>query len=234
MGLEAQDKAIADHVKATGCVLIASYTEVESGKRSDRPELLKAMAHARRTGATLVVAKLDRLSRNVAFLSALMESRVKFIACDNPNASNLTVHILAAVAEDEAKRISERTKAALAAYRAGKRVSKRLMEVLTERHRGEIPPEAIEAVAGKLGASLVGSYLNAEGRAKGNAKGCVVQVERAMEDYADLLPMIRQLRTDGLTLQAVADRLNADGHTTRTGKAWGQVQVKRVLDRASV
>src|SRR4051812_6519127 len=138
LGLEAQDRAIADHVKATGCVLIATYTEVESGKRADRPELLKAMAHARRTGATLVVAKLDRLSRNVAFVSALMESRVKFIACDNPNVSDLTVHILASVAQDEAKRTSERTKAALAAYKA----------------RG-----------GKLGAALVGSPLTAESRA---------------------------------------------------------------------
>jgi DNA invertase Pin-like site-specific DNA recombinase len=207
LGLEAQDSAIADHVKATGCTLIASYTEVESGKRSDRPELLKAMAHARRTGATLVVAKIDRLSRNVAFLSALMESRVKFIACDNPNASDLTVHILASVAQDEAKKTSERTKAALAAYKA----------------RG-----------GKLGAALVGSPLTAESRAKGTARSSERQAREAVSIYADLMPMIRQYRTAGFTLQAIADLLNTDGHTTRTGKTWGQVQVKRVLDRASV
>ncbi len=79
-----------------------AYTEVESGKLADRPELAKALSHARRSKATLVVAKLDRLARNVAFLSALMDSKVPFVACDNPHANRLTLHILAAVAEAEA------------------------------------------------------------------------------------------------------------------------------------
>jgi DNA invertase Pin-like site-specific DNA recombinase len=204
LGLEAQDKAIADHVKATGCELVASYTEVESGKRADRPELLKALAHARRCGAKLVVAKLDRLSRNVAFLSALMESKVDFVCCDNPNATPLTIHILAAVAQDEAKRISDRTKAALAAYKA----------------RG-----------GKLGASLVGSPLTAESRAKGTTRSSVHQAREAVAVYSDLLPAIHQAKAEGLSLRAIAERLNAEGHTTRQGKPWSQVQVKRLLDR---
>ena len=92
--------------------------EIESGKRKDRPELAKALAHCRRSKATLVVAKLDRLARNVAFTSALMDSNVEFVACDNPHANRLTIHILAAVAEAEAVAISERTKAALAAAKA--------------------------------------------------------------------------------------------------------------------
>ncbi|QDU55916.1 recombinase family protein [Aeoliella mucimassa] len=113
LGLEAQQQAVSNY-----CQPVESFTEVESGKSKQRPELAKALAACKRLGATLVVAKLDRLARNVAFVSALMESGVEFVACDNPTANRLTVHILAAVAEDEAQRISERTKAALAAAKA--------------------------------------------------------------------------------------------------------------------
>src|SRR5690349_2260256 len=103
LGLEAQQAAIAAYARQCGAEIVKFYTEVESGKRSDRPELLKALAHAKSIGATLVVAKLDRLGRNVAFLSSLMESGVEFVACDNPSANRLTLHILAAVAENEAR-----------------------------------------------------------------------------------------------------------------------------------
>ncbi len=98
--------------------MVAEFTEVESGKHDDRPRLQAALKMCRLMGATLVVAKLDRLSRNAAFLVNLMESRVKFVCVDNPNANELTIHILAAVAQDERKRISERTKAALKAAKA--------------------------------------------------------------------------------------------------------------------
>lgn len=97
LGLEAQQAAVAAF-----CEPIESYAEIETGKRSDRPELQRAIAACKRTGATLVVAKLDRLARNVAFVSTPMESSIEFIACDNPTGNRLTVHILAAVAEDEA------------------------------------------------------------------------------------------------------------------------------------
>ena len=111
LGLEAQQADVAVYARQHGGKLLASYTEVETGKRSDRPELARAIAHAKRARATLVVAKLDRLARNVAFTSKLMDSGVDFVCCDNPHATRLTIHILAAVAEDEARRISERTKA---------------------------------------------------------------------------------------------------------------------------
>jgi DNA invertase Pin-like site-specific DNA recombinase len=114
LGLEAQQAA----VKAYAGEPIESYTEVESGKRADRPQLALAIAACKRLGAVLVIAKLDRLARNVHFVSGLMESGVEFVACDNPHANRLTVHILTAVAEDEARRISDRTKAALAAAKA--------------------------------------------------------------------------------------------------------------------
>src|SRR6516165_11913299 len=118
LGLEAQQAAIERYARQHGAKIAALYTEVESGKLADRPELAKALAHARRSKSTLVVAKLDRLARNVAFLSALMQSRADFVCCDNPHANKLTIHILAAVAEDEAERISARTKAALQAAKA--------------------------------------------------------------------------------------------------------------------
>ena len=118
LGLEGQDATVQRFAEAHAATILKSYVEVETGKRSDRPELAKAVAHARRSKATLVIAKLDRLARNVHFLSGLMEAGVKFVACDQPSANELTIHILAAVAQDEAKRISERTKAALEAYKA--------------------------------------------------------------------------------------------------------------------
>lgn len=121
LGLDAQDAAIQQFAK--GCTILAEATEIETGKRADRPELQKAIELCKRTGATLLVAKLDRLARNVEFTATLMNSGIDFVACDNPNATRLTIHILAAVAEDEARRISDRTKAALAqAKKRGKKL----------------------------------------------------------------------------------------------------------------
>lgn len=108
-GIDAQRAAIAKYSPA------AEFIEVESGKRKDRPELLRALDYCKKNGVVLVVAKLDRLARNVAFVSMLMESGVEFICADFPTANRLTIHIIAAVAEHEAVMISSRTKAGLAA-----------------------------------------------------------------------------------------------------------------------
>lgn len=121
LGLEGQQAAIAAHARATGCVIVGEYVEVETGKRDslgNRPELQKAIAHAKRSKATLVIAKLDRLARSVAVVSMLHSSGVDFVCCDNPTANRMTIQILAAVAENEARQISERTRAALGAYKA--------------------------------------------------------------------------------------------------------------------
>lgn len=118
LGLEAQRQAVLDYLNGGDWSLLAEFTEIESGRRSDRPQLAQAIKEAKRQRATLIIAKLDRLARNVAFVSNLMEAGCDFIAVDNPNANRLTLHILAAVAEDEARRTSERTKAALAAAKA--------------------------------------------------------------------------------------------------------------------
>lgn len=115
LGLEAQRDAVSNHLNGGDWRIVAEFTEVESGKRKDRPKLADALAACRIHGAKLIIAKLDRLARNVAFVSALMEAGVEFEAVDFPQANRLTIHILAAVAEHEAKAISDRTKAALAA-----------------------------------------------------------------------------------------------------------------------
>lgn len=115
LGLEAQKEAVARHAKMTGGEIVASLIEVESGKRADRPKLAEALATCRATRSVLLVAKLDRLSRNLAFLANLMEAEVDFVCCDNPHATRFTIHILAAVAEHEREMISRRTKDALAA-----------------------------------------------------------------------------------------------------------------------
>lgn len=206
LGLEAQRQAIETFARQSGAVVIAAYTEVESGRKSDREELAKAVAHSRRSKATLVVAKLDRLSRNVAFLSTILEAGVEFVACDNPAANKLTLHILAAVAEAEADAISARTRAALAAHKA----------------RGGI-----------LGAARPESRnLTADARQRGaEASG---QAARSAADaaYRDLLPVVCDLRGKGLSLAEIAARLNRMGHTTRRGRPWNAVQVSRVLNRS--
>jgi DNA invertase Pin-like site-specific DNA recombinase len=115
LGLDAQREAVMDYLNGGRWTLIGEFTEVESGKHADRPELEKALAACKKQKAKLVIAKLDCLSRNLAFIAAIMESGVEFVAVDNPHANKLTVHILAAVAQHEREMISERTKAALAA-----------------------------------------------------------------------------------------------------------------------
>jgi DNA invertase Pin-like site-specific DNA recombinase len=118
LGLEAQRKAVSDYLNGGKWSLAAEFVEVESGKHSDRPQLAAALAACRKHKAKLVVAKLDRLSRNMAFIATMMDSGVEFVAVDNPHATRLTLHILAAVAEHERMMISQRTKAALAAAKA--------------------------------------------------------------------------------------------------------------------
>lgn len=118
LGLEAQRAAVEQYLRGHAAIPLAEYVEVESGKSGSRPVLDRALAHCRRERATLVIAKLDRLARNVAFVSSLMEARTEFVACDAPYANRLMIHILAAFAEHEREQIAARTRAALAAAKA--------------------------------------------------------------------------------------------------------------------
>jgi len=118
LGLAAQKKAVLDYLNGGKWDLIAEHTEIESGKKNNRPELQTALDLCKAEGATLVIAKLDRLARNVYFISGLMQSGVEFIAADMPKANKFQVHLMAAFAEYEREQISERTKAGLAQAKA--------------------------------------------------------------------------------------------------------------------
>src|ERR1700677_1523334 len=162
LGLEAQQTYVTSYCDRTGSTLLREFCEIESGRKNDRPELAKAITFAKRSKATLVIAKLDRLARNVAFVANLMETNVAFESCDLPGANNMTVHVMAAVAENEAKAISQRTKDALAAAKA----------------RGV-----------KLGAHHPSAKpLQPEARAKGQARSARINREKAIAEYADVLP----------------------------------------------
>lgn len=205
LGLEAQQHAVEEYAKRIdGRIVLPPFVEVESGKNNKRPQLALALERAKILKATLVVAKLDRLARNVAFLSTLIDNGVNVHFCDIPNSDRFTVHILAAVAEKEAKDISDRTKAALRAYKA----------------RG-----------GKLGGELPECRnLTGEDRKAGNAASATVRSEAAAAYRDMVLPRMKELRAGGLTLQAIAEQLNADGYSTRRDKPWGAVQVMRALE----
>lgn len=118
LGLEAQQRVIADFLRNGDHQLVESFTEVESGRRCDRPQLTLAKAACRKHRATLVIAKLDRLARSVAFVSGLMEGGIDFVAADMPQADRFMLHVYAAMAEEEARKISARTREALASAKA--------------------------------------------------------------------------------------------------------------------
>ncbi len=118
LGLEAQREAVTSFARSRRGEILGEYLEVESGKKHDRPSLGAAIAHAKRTGAILLIAKLDRLARSVSLISALMEAKIEFQAADMPDANRFVIHVMAAVAEYEREQISARTKAALAAAKA--------------------------------------------------------------------------------------------------------------------
>ena len=201
LGIEAQRTAVLDYLNGGRWQLLEEVVEVESGKDSDRPELARALALCRLHGATLLVAKLDRLARNLHFLTGLMEAGVDFVACDLPQANKLTVHILAAVAQAEAEAISARTKAALAAAKA----------------RGV-----------KLGNA--GRYLTPTVQRKASKRGAEVRHNKAIARARDLAPIIDEIRKRGITtLRGIAGELNRRGFPTARGGEWPATQVMRVL-----
>lgn len=203
LGLEAQRAAIASYCATRGCVNVGEFTEQESGKRDDRPELAKALHHAKVTGATLVIAKLDRLSRNLAFLASLQDAGVKFVAADMPEATEMTVQIMAVMAQAERKAISKRTTEALAAAKA----------------RGT-------RLGNPMGAKAFGEY-------RGNGAAVEAIKAKAKAFATDVLPIIEAIRSEGhSSLRAIAGELNSRGVMTARGGKWGPQSVSDVLRAA--
>jgi|CXWL01.1.fsa_nt_gi DNA invertase Pin-like site-specific DNA recombinase len=137
LGLEAQREAVRRFIESSGGSLVEEFVEVESGKISSRPILASAITNCRHTKSTLAIAKLDRLARSVAFISALMETDIEFVAVDMPHANRLVLHMMAAFAEFEREQISARTKAALAAAKARGVVLGRYGATLARQHKEE-------------------------------------------------------------------------------------------------
>jgi len=208
LGLEAQQTAVRLYAAAQNAEIIAEFTEIETGKSADRPQLAAAIRQARACGATLVIAKLDRLARNVAFTSAMMDSGLEFVALDCPHASRLVLHVMCAFAEHEVRQISERTKAALAAARA----------------RGT-----------KLGAASPNSAFRRGARRgwkAGSERSAAVRARRLEENYGRILPTMKAMREAGQTLEQVATWLNREGYRTTRGREFGRSTVLRALARA--
>lgn len=200
LGLEAQRAAVQAYAAAGGHRIAAEYVEVESGKRDDRPQLAAALAAAKLHRATLVIAKLDRLARNVRFIAGIMDSGADFIACDMPHANRLTLHLMAAMAEHEAAAISERTKAALAAAKA------RGVQLGNPNGAAALRAGCRDAAA----ASAAGRRRAATERAHGVA------------------PMLRELRAAGLTgARELAKELNRRGVPAPGGGVWYPQSVRR-------
>ncbi len=203
LGLDAQRSAVAGYLDGGNWTLLDTFTEVESGRRNDRPELAKALDLCRRRKATLVIAKLDRLARNVAFIANLMDADVDVVAVDMPEANRFTLHIMAAMAEHEAALVSQRTKAALKAAKA----------------RGRALGWSIPSRRGE--------------QAQASLKGVLGNRAKADQFAANVLPVIRDIERAGVTtLQGMADALNARGIRTARGRRWYASTVRNLLVRA--
>lgn len=226
LGLAAQREAINNYLNGGNWKLVKELVEVESGKNSDRPKLADALSLCRLHRATLLVAKLDRLARNVAFISALMEAGVKFVAVDLPMANELTVHVMASMAQYEAKAISERTRLALDA--AKKRGVKKDGTPLVL--GGLIKPNGDVRMSRERWDRIA---------AKGRVEGTQARSANASKWAADVLPVIEDIRKEYKqdeddqdaepSLRYLANALNERGIETRRGGLWSAVQVQRIL-----
>ncbi len=207
LGMEAQEAAIRDFLRTGDHLLLPPFVEVESGRKADRPELAKALARCRSTGATLLIAKMDRLARDAHFLLGLRKAGIEFAACDMPDANRLTVGILAVVAEAEADAISARTKAALAAAKArgkplgGIRQGQRAPTVEEQRQGGAVSAE----------------------RKRREANLAALRV----------LPRVVELQAAGTSLAGIAKALQAEGVPTPRGGDWTATAVRRVVLRTA-
>jgi len=211
LGLEAQQYAVTGFLKEGK--VAGEYVEVESGKKNNRPQLLAAIEHTRKTKGTLIIAKLDRLSRNAAFIFTLKDSGVDFICADMPDANTLTIGIFAVMAQHERELISGRTKAALQQIK----------------HKIETEGWAISStgkIINKLGNPVNLTY---EHRLAG---GQAVKQKAALnENNKRAAAVVKLYRAQGLNWLAIASKLNEDGFRTSRGGSFQAVQVQRIFNR---
>ena len=203
LGLEAQQKAVADYLSTGQWNLLEEFVEVESGKNSKRPKLLEAIELCKASGAKLLVAKLDRLARDAAFLMNLKDAGIDFVCADMPEANRLTIGIMALVAEQEREAISKRTKEALAAAKA----------------RGV-----------QLGAYRDGVYVGGKGNADTARNASEVRTVKFHANAVDKLPLLKRYDPDGsMSLRAIADIFNRYGVKTVSGRGqWSANSVRRL------
>ena len=200
LGVEAQREIIINHLK--GAVVLNEYIETETGKKNDRPKLMAALEQCRKTKSVLIVAKLDRLSRNVAFTSKLLESDVEIRFCDFPEANRLILHIISSIAEYEAKLISTRTRQSLQAKKA----------------RGY-----------KLGRSE--NLMNKHKQAIHNSNKTNIQKALDNENNKRAAALISAMVNDNKTFGEIANSLNKQGFKTSKGGQFQIIQVQRIYDR---
>ena len=204
LGLEAQRAAVQTFAAAGNHRVVTEFVEVESGKKADRPKLNAALAACRLHRATLIIAKLDRLARNVAFIANLMDGGVDFVACDMPHANRLTLHLMAAMAEHEREMISQRTKAALAAAKV----------------RGVMlgnPNGAAHLLNGCIAAAR---------------RSADVRLQKARAQDQAMAGILGALSIAGVTTcAAIARQLNARGIPAPSGGAWSPGQVRVTIRR---
>ncbi|HYG85096.1 MAG TPA: recombinase family protein [Azospirillum sp.] len=203
LGLEAQQAAINGFLRPGDRLLKPPFVEVESGKKDERPQLQAAIALCRKTGATLLIAKLDRLARKVAFIANLLDSGVEFTAVDMPNANRFTVHIMAAMAEHEREMISTRTKAALQAAKA--------RGVKLGGDRGYRPEQAPDAALASVARKA--------------------KADRAAHSVMPVIEELREQGIT--SLNGLAAALNERGIQTPRGGSWTATAVKRAVERTA-
>lgn len=204
LGLEGQEAAINGYIASVAGDLVKLYVEVESGKDGSRPVLTEAIQHAQLIGARLVIHKLDRLSRDLGFITTLQKNAVDFVVVDLPQADRFTIQLFGALGEKERLMISDRTKTALA----------------QAKERGV-----------KLGNDK-GYMFPVEVRQAGAVAAKAARITNADTFAARIIPMLKRLQGEGLSLNAIAKKLTADGILTPRGKQWTPTAVKNALSRA--
>lgn len=200
LGLEAQKAAVSDYLKANDGTLVTEYTEIQSGSKDNRPQLQQALRQCRLTGATLLIAKLDRLSRNRSFLMNVQDSSVKFVAVDMPEANHFTVGLMACLADYERELISERTKVALKAAKA----------------RGVV-----------LGNPNLDNIRFTDTTAATEAR--ISKAKERNAEVKEIINEMRQSVEGDVSVRQLAKMLNEAGYKTARGKDWHPTSVSRVL-----